>query len=298
MDRIAGTTSFITGAAQGIGLGIARSLARHGSRLALVDIDDSALASAADELAALTEVHTFHLDVRDRAGYARVADEAEARLGPVSVLCNNAGIAFPEAIEDMSYELWDLAVGINLGGVVNGIQTFLPRMLNRDAPGHIVNTASAAGLVAGVGCMYTAAKFGVVGLSEALRKRLDERSGHRIGVTVLCPGGVTTNIAHSTRAVVAAQRGGDATFGRAQTRIDEMTPKIDAALRQFGVAPDEVGNMVVRAIEADQFYILTDHAGVELITERTSAILAGIPGTDPVGGSLADFRRTIHDEQS
>ncbi|GAA0942560.1 SDR family NAD(P)-dependent oxidoreductase [Nonomuraea longicatena] len=292
MDLI-GTTAFITGAAQGIGLGIARALAGHGSRLAITDIDGTALAQAAAELGEQTEVAAFHLDVRDRAAYAQVADEAEGRLGPVTVLCNNAGLAFPERPADMTYELWDLALDINLGGVVNGIQTFLPRMLGRGGSAHIVNTASAAGLIgAGVGPMYTSSKFAVVGLSESLRHQL-ESAGHPIGVTALCPGGVATNIAKSSRTLVATQSGGPE-LRRAQGKIDQLMPKIDAAVANFGIPADTVGDLVVEAIRDNRLYVLTDRAGADLVAARTRAILSAMPEADPSGG-LADVRDAVRE---
>ncbi|MFI7610221.1 SDR family oxidoreductase [Nonomuraea terrae] len=279
--ELSGATSFITGAAQGIGLGIARALARQGAKLALTDIDDTPLSEAAAELAELTEVAAFHLDVRDRAAYARVAEEAEERLGPVTVLCNNAGLAFPEQPQDMSYELWDLALDINLGGVVNGVQSFLPRMLRHGRPAHIVNTASAAGLIgAGVGPMYTSSKFAVVGLSESLRHQL-EAAGHPIRVTVLCPGAVATNIARSSQSLVAAQEGGPE-LRRAQAGIEQLTPRIDAAVAHFGIPADTFGELVVEAVKADRLYVLSDRAGIDLITARTQAILSAMPEHHPV----------------
>ncbi|MEU6641762.1 SDR family NAD(P)-dependent oxidoreductase [Saccharomonospora sp. NPDC046836] len=292
MERLAGTTAFITGGAQGIGLGIARSLARQGVTLAIADRDEAALDRAAAELAPLTDVATFPLDVRDRAGYTRIADEVERRLGPVSVLCNNAGVAFPESLTDLSYELWDLAIEINFGGVVNGIQTFLPRMLDRDTPGHVVNTASAAGLVAAVGPMYSSAKFAVVGLSEALRTQLDAAAAP-IGVTVLCPGAVATNLAHTTQATLATTTGDDR-FDQARERIERLTPNVDAALTNHGIPPDSVGDLVVNAIKHNQLYVHTDRAGIDLITTRTDAILAAMPTTDQTTGTIDDFRNTIH----
>jgi len=145
VNDIAGRTAFITGGANGIGLGIARAFARAGANLALADVDAAALGAAKAELAKDTPVETFVLDVRDRDAYVRAADETEARLGPVSLLFNNAGVALSIPAEQMSYETWDFALGVKLDGVVNGIQTFLPRMLARAAQlggGHIVNTAS------------------------------------------------------------------------------------------------------------------------------------------------------------
>ncbi|PRX96351.1 SDR family oxidoreductase [Allonocardiopsis opalescens] len=294
MDTLKGTTAFITGAARGVGLGIARSLARRGCALALTDLDAEALDTAAAELAATARVRVFRLDVRDRAGFARVADEAEEALGPVSVLCNNAGIAFPETAEDMAYELWDLALDINLGGVVNGVQTFLPRMLARGGPGHIVNTASAAGLVARTGPMYTASKFAVVGLSESLRGQL-EAAGHPVGVTVLCPGGVASAIGASTRAVLDAAHGGPA-FERARTRLRRAAPAIDSTLAEMGVAPDRVGEQVADAVLADRSHVLTDRAGIDLIRARTATLLASMPAADTTDATFERFRSAVGED--
>ena len=166
MTDISGRTAFITGGANGIGLGIARAFARAGARLALVDIDAEALDQAEAELGGMTEVVTALLDVRDRAGFARAADTVEARLGPVSVLVNNAGVAGGAPANRLTHALWDWGMGINLGGVINGIQTFLPRISERGRGGHIVSTASGAGLYAGAGnALYCTAKFAVVGMS-------------------------------------------------------------------------------------------------------------------------------------
>lgn len=292
MRELTGRTAFISGGGQGIGLGIARALAQQGAKLALADIDDDALRAAEAELSTLTTVEAFHLDVRDRAAYARIADEAEQRLGPVSVLCNNAGIAFPESVADMAFELWDLAVDINLGGVINGIQTFLPRMLERGTPAHIVNTASAAGLVAAAGFMYTCTKFAVVGLSESLRNRLAE-AGVPIGVTVLCPGAVTTNLARSTSARIAAQQG-DAAYQRARSRIEQLIPNVEATLERYGTTPDAVGALVLDAITENQLYVHTDRAGIDLITARTDAILAAMPEA-PSAGTFEQFRGSVYE---
>ncbi|HKU97376.1 MAG TPA: SDR family NAD(P)-dependent oxidoreductase, partial [Vineibacter sp.] len=140
MTNVSGRTAFITGGANGIGLGIARAFAKAGARLALVDQDEEALARARTELAATTEVETVVLDVRDRAAFTGVADRIEARLGPVSLVVNNAGVAGGAPAPKLTYELWDWGLGINLDGVVNGVQTFLSRMVERGAGGHIVNT--------------------------------------------------------------------------------------------------------------------------------------------------------------
>jgi NAD(P)-dependent dehydrogenase (short-subunit alcohol dehydrogenase family) len=273
MMELAGRTAFITGAAQGIGLGIARAFAKEGARLALVDIDEAALDAARIELSATAEVATAVLDVRDRSRYAQVADELEERLGPVSVLCNNAGVGGSTPVAEMSYPLWDLILGVNLGGAVNGIQTFLPRMIARGELGHIVNTASAAGLapMGGVtGYVYDTSKVGVIGLSEALGKQL-AHEGHPIGVTALCPGPVATNTAATARAAISALDIPD------DPAEEERREEQARYMRWLGIPPDEVGPMVVEGIRANRLYVITDRTMAGALALRAKALYQALP---------------------
>jgi len=272
MTIIADRVAFITGGANGIGLGIARSLAKAGAKLALVDLDAEALERAQAELGSLTQIFTAVLDVRDRDAYARVADAAEAAVGPVSILANNAGVAGGAPTEKLTYELWDWGMGINLDGVINGVQTFLPRISARGAGGHIVNTASGAGLVAGPGnSLYCTAKFAVVGMSEALHIELEPKG---IGVTVLCPGPVATGIIDRTRAsqpkvtrTMSAQQK-DQAFARNQVMKDYLAN---------GTPSDAVGDMVRDAIMSNRLYVHTDRLAADRIRERGRALLASLP---------------------
>lgn len=272
MTTVAGRTAFITGGANGIGLGIARAFAGAGARLALVDLEADALDRARAELSQVTDVATFVLDVRDREAYARVADEAEARLGPVSLLVNNAGVAGGGAAHKMTYEIWDWGIGVNLQGVINGVQTFLPRMVQRGLGGQVVNTASGAGLVeAGSGVLYHTAKFAVVGMTEALRVELAPLG---IGATVLCPGPVATDIIARTGRLQPRRdaQGADTERRAAQARMD-----VAAQWLARGVAPDDVGRLVLEAVLADRLYIHTDRAVYALIEARTKALLDAMP---------------------
>ena len=268
MTNVAGRTAFITGGANGIGLGIARALARAGAKLALADVDAAALGAANAELSKDTAVEAFVLDVRDRDAYTRAADEAEARLGPVSLLFNNAGVALAVPVEQMSYETWDFALGVNLNGVVNGIQTFVPRMIARAAQlggGQVVNTASGAGLATpGAGFLYHTAKFAVVGLSEALRFELQ---GSGIGVSVLCPGPVATKIMHHTLRTQPAS---------APRPAAQMIEVVDGFL-SAGVSPDSVGEMVRRAVRENALYVHTDRIMEMPIQAREKALLDALP---------------------
>lgn len=165
---------------------------------------------------------------------------------------------------ELGYEHWDRVLGVNLGGVVNCVQTVLPRMLARGGPGHIVNIAAGAGLVATTEITYVTSKFAVVGLSESLRLQ-PEVARHRIGVTVVCPGLVRTDaLLNSARADGRAD---------ALARADEA----HALLQRFGLDPDVVGERVLAAVRSDELYVLTDHYVASLIEERTRALLAALP---------------------
>jgi NAD(P)-dependent dehydrogenase (short-subunit alcohol dehydrogenase family) len=277
MTDVAGRTAFITGGANGIGLGIARAFAGAGAKLALVDIEAEALSRAKEELSAVTQVEARVLDVRDRETYARVADEVEAALGPVSLLFNNAGVAGGAPAHKLTYQLWDWGIGINLIGVINGIQTFLPRMAERGLGGQIVNTASGAGLVAsGSGVLYNTAKFGVVGLTEALRLELAPMN---IGTTVLCPGPVATDIIARTRQLQPRLNEGLAGEERdtAVARSGRMTNWL-----ANGVPPDAVGEMVLDAVINNRLYIHTDRVMYAGIEARTRALLEAMPAEGAV----------------
>ena len=272
MTDVSLRTAFITGGANGIGLGIARALARAGAKLALVDVDAEGLARASLELSPITEVVTAVLDVRDREQFALVADDVETRLGPVSLLFNNAGVAGGAAATTLTFDLWDWGIGINLGGVINGVQTFLPRMAARGLGGHIVNTASGAGLVeAGAGVLYHTAKFAVVGMSEALRVELHPIG---IGVSVLCPGPVATNIVERTRLSQphTSSPRSDEDQQSVRARLAEA-----AAFLATGASPDAVGEQVLNAVLGNELFIHTDRLVIPLIERRTKALLDAMP---------------------
>lgn len=271
MGGIRGRTAFITGGARGIGLGMARAFAGAGAKVVLVDLDDAALAAARAELAQRTAVQTFRLDVRDRSAYAQVGDEAEALLGPVSILCNNAGVAGAAPVQRLTFDLWDWVMGINVTGVINGMQTFVPRMIKRGQGGHVVNTASGAGLAATPsGAMYTTSKFAVVGLSEAMRVEL---APFDIGVSVLCPGPVRTDIMANTSAQEPPREGVTPEERQQERELREMA----AAFLAQGTPPDDVGQMVLAAVQANRLYIHTDRIMAEAIRRRTDDLLEAMP---------------------
>jgi NAD(P)-dependent dehydrogenase (short-subunit alcohol dehydrogenase family) len=246
--------AFVTGGASGIGLGIADALAERGLAVTVADIDAGAieafLAARGDRFRGQV------LDVRDRDGWARAKVEAEAAFGPVDVLVNNAGIGPDGAqIADLAHESFDRIVGINLVGVFNGVHTFAAGMRAR-GHGHIVNTASIAGLFAsapGVSA-YAIAKYGVVAMSETLRGEL---APHGIGVSVLCPGFVATNIMANTARISGVETDYDG----------DQVPGT-------GMSPAEAGEIVARGIAANRLYILTHPEMWPVVAARHDAIAA------------------------
>lgn len=236
--EIAGTVALVTGGASGIGLAIARALQREGARLAIADLARDWLDEAVAELGGGTI--GLALDVADRAAWGDARTEVEARLGPVDILVNNAGIG-PESrpLAESDGAAFDRMIAIKLGGSFNGIRTFVPGMLARGR-GHVVNTASMAGLQinARLGA-YTAAKFGLVGMTEVLAAEL---AGTGVGASVLCPGFIATRLAETTR--------------RAGIERPE-TPAAAAAPRPAAMDPALVGELVIEGIRANHLHIVT-----------------------------------------
>lgn len=255
MERIAGRTALVTGAASGIGLAITRSLIAAGAKVAMLDWRSAELETQASQFGDDAAWHV--LDVTDREGWASTRSWVESKLGPVEILVNNAGIG-PTigALAESAPESFDRMVSIKLMGTYNGVRTFAGEMC-RLGEGHIVNTASIAGLMANAKLgAYTAAKFGVVGLSEVLRLELAE-SG--VGVSVLCPGLVRTNLAAND---AAHELENPDTRG---SRDISMSGGIDPAI---------VGDSVVAAIRVNQEYIITHRELRPLVQDRVERILS------------------------
>lgn len=256
----------VTGAGSGIGRGTALALAEAGMHVVVADIDEASAKAVAGEVEALgVRAIGVRTDVADAASVRELSDAAWSEFGAVHVLHNNAGVAIFLPLAAMSDEDWRWTVSINLGGVVNGVQAFLPRMKEQAGEKHIVNTASIAGMVAerGLGA-YNATKFAVVALSETLR---DEVAGDGIGVSVLCPGLVTTNLVATTMARRPA--GGAEMELSFFNEIGEM----DQALMKM-MSPEEVGRIVRAGIENNEPYIFTHPEWVGLVRERFDRILA------------------------
>ena len=256
MREVRGKTAFVTGGASGMGLAMARAFTKAGMKVVVADIEQAALDAVQAEFeAANIEFLNLRLDVTDRAAVEDAAAQAEARFGKVHVLCNNAGVAVGGPIDRMAYTDWDWVVGVNLGGVVNGIQAFLPRIKAHGEGGHIVNTASMAGHLAIPGLsVYTATKFAVVGISETMRADL---AAQDIGVSVLCPGVVNTNIFTSDRNRPSTLAGTTfALLGESDATPTEQAARL-AELQANALEPAVVGDMVLHAIREDEFYIFS-----------------------------------------
>ena len=276
MQEIDCRTAFITGGASGIGLGMAKVFLRAGMRVAIADIREDHLDQARAELAGEFDEARFHalkLDVTDRAAFAAAADEVAGRFGAVHLLCNNAGIGILKPIGEAEYADWDWAVDVNLNGVFNGIKSFLPHMLAHGEGGHIVNTASMAGVLqysqAG---LYVATKFAVVGLSEALRAELADKG---IGVSAFCPGGVRSNIrdyekTRPDRFAVSAE--GDAPPPPRFSFSDEDR----ARLGTLTASPEEAGEMVLQGVRDNALYIFTAPEFRPGIEQRFDAMLRAL----------------------
>jgi NAD(P)-dependent dehydrogenase (short-subunit alcohol dehydrogenase family) len=266
MRDVEGKVAFITGGGSGVGLGMAKAFVAAGMRLAIADIRADHLEAATGELDG--EVHAIELDVTDREAFARAADETERVLGHVHVVCNNAGINLFNDIADATYQDWDWVLGVNLGGVVNGVVTFVPRIKAHGEGGHVVNTASMAAFVAGPGAgIYTTAKFAVHGLSDSLRWSLLR---HGIGVSMVCPGLVKSKIYESDR-IRPVELSTDV------TPADEEFMRILPGLHDAGMDPEEVGEKVLRGIRQNDFYIFTHPDHREELREIFEATLAAFP---------------------
>jgi NAD(P)-dependent dehydrogenase (short-subunit alcohol dehydrogenase family) len=266
MKDVQGRTAFVTGGASGIGLGMTTAFAAAGMNVVIADLRRDHIDKALEALAG-KPVHALELDVTDRDGFARAADEAERVFGSVHVLCNNAGMGILGPVTAARYDDWDWGLGVLLGGTVNGVQTFLPRMLAHGEGGHIVNTSSMAGVLPIPGAaIYITAKAAVIGLSEALRSELAE---HGIGVSAFCPGPVQTNIREGGR--LRPERYGDSGYTEVERDLEERPNS------PLWMDPVECGERVLGGIRQDDLYIFTHREFREGADERFRAMLASFP---------------------
>lgn len=263
MKDLAGKVAVITGGASGIGLATAVSLAREGVRLVLADIEQGALDGAVSQLAASgADVIGVRTDVSDRAAVETLADAAWARFGGVHILFNNAGIGVFGPAHEMSHADWQWSVNVNLWGPIHGVEVFLPRMIAQDQGGHILFTASFAGLVSNRNLApYSVTKAAVVALAECVAK---DGKPFNIGASVLCPMRVATSIDESHRNRPQELGGPEA--------VKPYADKDSGALEGRTLDVKDVGDLVVAAIRRGDLYIIT-HKETGAFLDRRSARL-------------------------
>jgi NAD(P)-dependent dehydrogenase (short-subunit alcohol dehydrogenase family) len=287
MKDISGKTAFITGGASGIGLGIAKVFAAAGMKVAIADLRKDHLDEAMGYFRGTQkQIHPIILDVTDRDAMNRAADEVERLFGPIHILCNNAGVNIICPLDQAGFEDCDWLLDVNLGGVINGLITFIPRLKAHGEGGHIVNTSSIAGIVAGPGTgIYSATKFAIRGLSESLRYDL---APYNIGVSVLCPGTVATNLHQSEENRPVRYEGIADTAARERR---SLTGRLFNQVLPTGMSPEEVGEKVLRGIRKNDFYILPHPEFREEFQESFDEIIAALPD-EPL-----DPQREVFEEQ-
>ena len=247
MIDFAGRTAFVTGGANGIGIGLVRALLAEGCKVAIADIRQDAIEKALKTLDNQS-VMGVQVDVSSRDAMEKAADEVEAKFGPVSLLFNNAGINLFQTIEDSSYSDWDWVMGVNLHGPINGVMTFVPRMIAAGNGGYIVNTASMAGwLASGAPGIYNTTKFAVRGMSESLRYSL---APHGIGVSILCPGLVKSYIYASDGVRPKELLDG-------AKPVDTANVQRLAEFHEFGMEPDVIAARVLDGMRENRTYIFS-----------------------------------------
>lgn len=281
MQSFLNEIAFITGGASGAGFGQAQVFGRAGARVVVADIRTAAVdqAVAALQAAGIT-AHGITLDIMDRTAYARAADEVEAVFGaPPSLLFNTAGVNSFGPVENTSYDDFDWIVGVNLGGVINGMVTFVPRMIASGRPGHIVTTSSLGGLMgSALAAPYSAAKAAVINLMESYRQGLEK---HGIGVSVLCPANIRSNIAEASRLRPAQ-------FGKSGYVENDDSIASLHSIHQHGMDPVELAEHVKRGIEANQLYIIPYPEAKEGLAAHYAQILDSVlpMEADPEGARL------------
>ncbi|HZR84801.1 MAG TPA: SDR family NAD(P)-dependent oxidoreductase [Candidatus Binatia bacterium] len=268
MNEFQGRVAVVTGAASGIGRALAERLAGVGMNLVLSDVEEPALATAARELeAGGARVAAVPTDVSKPEQVDALAERAYGAFGAVHVLCNNAGVSSGGLTWQVPLGDWEWVLGVNLWGVIHGVRAFVPRMLEGGQEGHVVNTASMAGLATAPGMApYHVSKFGVVAISESLHYEL-AMLGAKVKVSVLCPGWVNTRIADADR-----NRPADLP-PPALAPDQEALRELVRGLLASGLAPSQVADRVLEAVREERFYILTHPDFTPMVRQRMHAIL-------------------------
>jgi NAD(P)-dependent dehydrogenase (short-subunit alcohol dehydrogenase family) len=277
MENLQGKTAFVTGAASGIGLGIAKACGRAGMKVVLADVRQKAIDEA---LPFFKEkgwpAHGIRLDVTDRDAYEKAAGEAEAVFGKIHVLVNNAGVEVPFGpVWKSSFKDCDFIVGVNILGTLNGILTVVPRILEHGEGGHVVSTASQSGLSVVPGAaLYCMTKAGIAGLMETLATEL---MGTNVGASVFCPGPVLGNLSKTTPQVRPAHLQND---GPAAPPPPPPSPPEGAEMPDFSkylMTAEEAGERVVRGIRRNDLYIVTHAEFKDVMRAKTEALLRAYP---------------------
>jgi NAD(P)-dependent dehydrogenase (short-subunit alcohol dehydrogenase family) len=273
MRDFTGKVALVTGAGSGIGLAISQAFLDAGMQVMLTDLHQENLDAAMDRLR-LRDPRTQRraaakLDVTDRQAMAMIADRCEHELGPLHVIVNNAGVGVEGPILEAEFSDWDFGLGVNLGGVVNGLQILLPRIRRHGRGGYVVNTASLAAFVTMPShlAIYAAAKAAVVALSEAIRPELQRES---IGLSVLCPGPVRSNIHELTRNVPPGHALG-ASFQRAAETLSRRS------VSPLWMSADEAAHRLMTAMRHSELYVITHGEWRDTVRLRAEAILAAMP---------------------
>jgi NAD(P)-dependent dehydrogenase (short-subunit alcohol dehydrogenase family) len=272
MRDLTGKTAFVTGGASGIGLALGQAFAEAGMKVMLADIEADALAAAVESLRGFEpNVRSVACDVTDPESVARAAQASFEAFGHVHVVCNNAGVAAGSGIDDISLESWRWVLEVNLMGVLHGVHAFLPHIRAHGEGGHIVNTASMAGMQSGLGFSpYSASKFAVVNMSEGLAMQLKPLG---IGVTVVCPGFVQTRISESWRN--RQERYGPSRPPDPASPAGMLVARI-AELSRSGLDPADVARRVLAAIRADELYVFTHPEMSAEVKDRFATIVAAM----------------------
>lgn len=296
MQDLKGKVAFITGGGSGVGLGQAKVFAGAGCRVVIADIRQDHLDEAMAYFSGTdAEVHAICLDITDRDAYRDAADETEKRFGVVQLLFNTAGVSIFGPLEKSTYSDYDWQMGVNFGGVVNGIQTFLPRMIEHGQGGHVITTASlGAFLAAGPAGIYTASKFAVRGLSEALRSEVEK---YNIGVTVLCPANVNTNIAESVQ--TRPER-----FSNSGYIFDDDVLDSLRRIYSAGKDPVELAEELLVAVMENRKYCIPYPEARKALESHFAEVLASLPpeDSDPEGvakrqAAMEQYRKELMEKQ-
>jgi NAD(P)-dependent dehydrogenase (short-subunit alcohol dehydrogenase family) len=280
MEKLKGKTAFITGGASGIGLAIAKEASKAGMNIIIADLRRGALDEALPWFRENgMEVLGIQLNVTDREAFKKAADEAAARFGNIHLLCNNAGIGCTRGnLWEVSNEDTDMAIDINLKGVLNGIQTIVPRMIKHGEGGHIVNTSSKNGLLPPPTLgLYNMTKGAVVCLTETLAAELPE--GY--GASVFCPGPFKTTLGQTSREVPALILGREPEPAPPRLIPQDTEWEFDPAEANLERSAEEAGKLVLRGVRRGDLYIITHTEFLEGVKARYDAVLRAFPKGEP-----------------